>query len=124
MRWTRRWVGRMKRLPPPIRSDGAVCRTIAVKLPEEGIPANGESGQGAGRILSGRSDNNILFDDLRNVLIRLGFSERIKGDHHIFSKSSVREILNLQPRSDGKAKPYQVKQVCDVLNDYGLTQFP
>lgn len=77
-----------------------------------------------GRILSGRSDNNIPFDDLRNVLIRLGFSERIKGDHHIFTKAGVREILNLQPKSDGKAKSYQVKQVRDVLNDYGLTQVP
>jgi HicA toxin of bacterial toxin-antitoxin, len=76
------------------------------------------------RILSGRSDNNIPFDDLRNLLLRLGFSERVKGDHHIFTKPGVREILNLQPRQGGKAKPYQVKQVRDVLQDYGLTQLP
>ena len=76
------------------------------------------------RVLGGRSDNNIPFDDLRNLLVRLEFTERVKGDHHIFTKSGVREILNLQPRQDGKAKPYQVKQVRDVLQDYGLTQFP
>jgi hypothetical protein len=31
----------------------------------------------------------------------------------------VAEILNLQPR-EGKAKPYQVKQVRGVLTSYGL----
>jgi hypothetical protein len=40
----------------------------------------------------------------------LGFSERIRGDHYIFSKSGVAGILNLQPRNSF-AKPYQVKQV-------------
>ena len=76
------------------------------------------------RILNGRSDNNIAFDDLRNVLDRLGFRERIKGDHHMFTKTGVREILNLQPQSNGTAKPYQVKQVRDVLKDYGLLKLP
>ncbi len=76
------------------------------------------------RVLGGRSDNNIGFDDLCNVLRRLGFSERIRGDHHIFTRPDVREILNLQPLRDGKAKPYQVRQVRDVLKDYGLTQLP
>jgi hypothetical protein len=44
---------------------------------------------------------------------------RIKGDHHILTKSGVEEILNVQPR-DGKAKPYQVKQVRNVLTTYDL----
>lgn len=47
------------------------------------------------RILSGLSDKNIRFEELRKVLIRSGFDERIKGGHHIFSKSSVLEIINL-----------------------------
>lgn len=76
------------------------------------------------RVLTGRSDTNIGFGDLCKVLDRLGFTERIRGDHHIFTKSGVREILNLQPRQDGKAKPYQVKQVREVLSTYGLTKIP
>ena len=62
------------------------------------------------RVLRGASDANIRFDDLRRVLKRLGFEERIRGDHHIFTRDGVEEILNLQPRGS-LAKAYQVKQV-------------
>jgi hypothetical protein len=62
------------------------------------------------RILRGTSDANIAFNRLRNLLKRLGFTERIRGDHHVFTKSGVEEIINLQPQG-GKAKPYQVRQV-------------
>jgi len=61
-------------------------------------------------ILRGTSDANIAFEELRYLLKRLGFAERIRGDHYIFSKGGVEEILNLQPKS-AQAKPYQVKQV-------------
>ena len=37
-------------------------------------------------ILSGLKDNNIKFTDLRNVILNLGFYERIKGDHYIYTK--------------------------------------
>jgi len=50
---------------------------------------------------------------------RLGFDERMKGDHHIFTKDGVEKIFNLQPK-DGKGKPYQVKQVRDVILKYHL----
>jgi len=70
-------------------------------------------------ILIRRSDANVLFDQLRALLGRLGFVERIKGDHFIFTKNDVEEILNLQPRA-GKAKPYQVKQVRKVILKYNL----
>lgn len=52
-------------------------------------------------------------------LARLGFEERIKGDYHIFTKDGVEEILNLQPK-EGKGKPYQVKQVRDVIFKYHI----
>jgi hypothetical protein len=70
-------------------------------------------------ILMRRSDANVPFDTLRALLMRLGFNERIKGDHHIFTKNGVEEILNLQPK-DGKGKPYQVKQVRDLILKYHL----
>ena len=66
-----------------------------------------------------RSDANVTFYGLCALLIRLGFDERIRGDHHIFTMTGVEEILNLQPKS-GKSKPYQVKQVRDVILKYNL----
>ena len=70
-------------------------------------------------VLRGTSDANISFDDLCQLLRHLGFDERIRGSHHIFTKEGVGEILNLQPK-DGKAKPYQVKQVRGVILRYKL----
>jgi hypothetical protein len=74
------------------------------------------------KILGGLADKNIAFRDLRNLLKHLDFSERIKGDHYIFSKDGVEEILNLQPKGS-KAKPYQVKQVRDLILKYELGDF-
>jgi len=47
------------------------------------------------RILSGRADANTDFAELRSLLTRLGFSERIRGSHHIYTRSDVAEIINL-----------------------------
>jgi predicted RNA binding protein YcfA (HicA-like mRNA interferase family) len=40
------------------------------------------------------------------------------GSHHIFTRADVPDIINLQPGKDGKAKPYQVKQVAALLQTY------
>jgi hypothetical protein len=71
------------------------------------------------RILSGTADVNIPFDGLRRLLGRLGFEERMRGSHHIFTKAGVEEILNLQPKGRN-AKAYQVKQVRAVIVKYRL----
>ena len=71
------------------------------------------------RVLIGRSDANIRFDDIRRLLVTLGFEERIRGSHHIFTKIGVLEILNLQPRG-AMAKPYQVRQIRRVIIEYGM----
>lgn len=71
------------------------------------------------KILSGISDSNISFSALCQLLYHLGFEERIKGIHHIFTKYGVAEILNLQPKKS-KAKAYQVKQVREVILKYNL----
>lgn len=73
----------------------------------------------AQKILSGTSDKNIRFADLRKLLGQLGFTERIKGDHHIFHKEGVEEIINLQPLQQ-HAKAYQVKQVRAIILKYNL----
>ena len=72
------------------------------------------------KILEGRSDANLDFDDLCFVLERAGFTRRPgKGSHSIFFKDGVAEIINLQPKG-GQAKAYQVKQVRDLILKYQL----
>lgn len=71
------------------------------------------------RILRGASDADVPFDEMRRILMNLGFQERIRGSHHIFTKDGVEEILNIQPKGS-KAKPYQVKQVRNVILKYKL----
>jgi hypothetical protein len=73
------------------------------------------------QILRGTADANIPFDGLCQVLGRLGFVLRVKGSHHIFTRDSVEEILNLQPRG-ANAKPYQVRQVREVIVKYKLAE--
>jgi hypothetical protein len=72
------------------------------------------------QLLTGRADANIRFSELRRLLVRLGFSERIRGDHFIYSREGIEEIINLQPRG-GQAKPYQVRQVRSLIAKYALT---
>ena len=70
-------------------------------------------------ILRGASDTNIPFGTLCILLERLGFEERIRGSHHIFTKDGVAEILNIQSLGS-KAKPYQIKQIRSVILKYKL----
>ena len=73
------------------------------------------------RVLKGTSDAGIRFHDLCTLLRRLGFTERVKGSHHIFTRDGIDEILNVQPKGT-MAKPYQVKQVRRVLVQYRLAE--
>ena len=71
------------------------------------------------RILNGHNDSNISFSELCLILDRLGFNKRIRGDHHIYAREDVKEIINIQPRGN-MAKPYQVKQVRAIINLYKI----
>jgi predicted RNA binding protein YcfA (HicA-like mRNA interferase family) len=73
-------------------------------------------------VLEGTSDNNISFSELSGLLIKLGFEHRIKGSHHIYFKSGLEEIINIQPDSKNMAKPYQVKQVRELIIRHKLVQ--
>ena len=71
------------------------------------------------RVLLGYSDSNIEFDDLRRLLTSLGFLERVRSSHHIFSQPGVEEVINIQSKGS-KAKVYQVKQVRNIILKYKL----
>lgn len=73
------------------------------------------------RLLAGHADADITFVELCGLLSRLGFEARIRGDHHIFSKTGIDEIINLQPVGS-KSKPYQVKQVRTIIQKYRLDE--
>jgi predicted RNA binding protein YcfA (HicA-like mRNA interferase family) len=72
------------------------------------------------KTFSGTADASIQFGDLCRLLDALGFGVRIRGSHHVFWKEGIEEILNLQPRNKNEAKPYQVKQVRQVVVRYRL----
>jgi len=72
------------------------------------------------KILSGNQDGNINFAELVNLLLLLEFQQRTTGgSHHIFYKSGVNEIINIQPKGS-EAKPYQVKQIRNIIEKYNL----
>ncbi|PSB12669.1 toxin HicA [Pleurocapsa sp. CCALA 161] len=71
------------------------------------------------KILTGTSDHNIKFSELRQLLKKMGFKERIRGDRYFFTKDNVEEIINIQPQNS-KAKSYQVKQIRNLIVKYSL----
>lgn len=71
------------------------------------------------KVLSGTSDANLSFAELCRLLDRLGFDMRVRGDHHVFTRHDVAEIINLQPKG-AQAKPYQVKQVRNLILRYKM----
>lgn len=64
--------------------------------------------------------HNVAFRDLMSLAEAFGFRlDRISGSHHILRHRSVPALLNLQ-NIKGKAKPYQVRQLLSLIEDYNL----
>jgi predicted RNA binding protein YcfA (HicA-like mRNA interferase family) len=71
------------------------------------------------KVLSG--SKNIRFDDFVTLLESFGFiMARISGSHHIFKHSKVQKSFPIQPQSNGQAKPYQIKQFLDLVEENDL----
>lgn len=49
------------------------------------------------RGLRGTADAAIQFRELCALMKALGLDERVWGDHHIFSRDGMDEIVNFQP---------------------------
>ena len=71
------------------------------------------------KIIESKSDKNIAFNDLCQLLQRLRFELRIKGSHYIFRKEGIMEKPNLQ-KDGNKAKSYQIRQVRELLIKYHI----
>lgn len=70
-------------------------------------------------VMNGNRDNNISFSDLRKMLANMNFGYRVKGDHFIYYRDDIPEIINIQPKGN-KAKGYEVKQIRLLFNKYGI----
>ncbi len=67
------------------------------------------------------SPANLRFEEARALARAFGFRlSRVSGSHHIFTHQNVRELVNLQ-EVEGKAKPYQVKQLLALVERYNLS---
>ena len=53
------------------------------------------------------------------MLRQLGFTERTRGSHHIFTRVGIEERITLQ-RDQNKAEVYQVRQVRAIILKYKL----
>jgi hypothetical protein len=71
------------------------------------------------KLLNGKSDSDIPFLGICRLLEKLGFEQRIRGDHHIFYRKDIEEILNIQPIGS-KGKAYQMKQIRNILLRYKI----
>ena len=70
------------------------------------------------KLLSG--SKNIKFSDAAACAEAFGFHlSRINGSHHIFVHPEIDELLNLQDVK-GKAKPYQIRQFLQLIEQYNL----
>jgi predicted RNA binding protein YcfA (HicA-like mRNA interferase family) len=63
---------------------------------------------------------NIAFWDLQRLMEELGFRlNRISGSHHIYIHPGVPRPMNVQPIGKD-AKPYQIRQLRDIIEEFGL----
>ncbi|MDR4518146.1 MAG: type II toxin-antitoxin system HicA family toxin [Nitrosomonas sp.] len=70
------------------------------------------------RLLSGTT--NIRFSDAVACAEAFGFQlDRVNGSHHIYTHKDIPELLNLQ-NVKGKAKPYQIKQLLQLIETHNL----
>jgi hypothetical protein len=70
------------------------------------------------------SPTNLRFKEACDLARAFGFHlSRVSGSHHIFSRKDIPELLNLQ-NVNGKAKPYQVRQLLGLVERYNLPILP
>lgn len=63
---------------------------------------------------------NIRFADMVNLVRGFGFElSRTEGSHHIFFRTDIPELVNLQ-NVKGQAKPYQMRQFLRLAEKHNL----
>lgn len=63
---------------------------------------------------------NVGFAEFCRLVESFGFTlRRVSGSHHIYTHPQAPRPLNLQSRN-GEAKPYQIAQFLEIVEEYGL----
>jgi predicted RNA binding protein YcfA (HicA-like mRNA interferase family) len=67
-----------------------------------------------------KNPQSLTFKELQQLAHLAGFQlKRVRGSHHVYTRKGIAEIINIQPK--GKmAKPYQVRQVVNLIDQYDL----
>jgi hypothetical protein len=65
---------------------------------------------------------NIRFEEFCNIIISFRFLFKGgKGSHRVFAREGIPVIMTIQ-NYEGKAKPYQVRQFCKIIEQYRLLE--
>lgn len=71
------------------------------------------------RLIASRT--SVKFSDFQRILAAFGFTlDRINGSHHQFKHPLTSRPLSIQPKGN-MAKPYQIDQFLDIVEEFGLT---
>lgn len=63
---------------------------------------------------------SVRFRDFQRILQAFGFTlDRVTGSHHNYRHPLVPRPLSVQPRGN-MAKPYQIDQFLDMVEEFGL----
>jgi predicted RNA binding protein YcfA (HicA-like mRNA interferase family) len=66
------------------------------------------------------SRTSMRFRDFQKILEAFGFTlDRINGSHHNYKHPAIPRPLSIQPKGN-MAKPYQIDQFLDFVEEYGL----
>jgi len=63
----------------------------------------------------------LRFPELKTLLECMGMTcDRIKGSHFIYKLEGPFFLISIQRMKDGRAKPYQVRQILNFIEDNNL----
>lgn len=73
-------------------------------------------------VKANNSPQNITFDELCYLSKKVGFKKKKggKGDHEKYFHPTIKVPLVFQPGKNGKAMPYQVRELLSVIEEYEL----
>ncbi|MBK9124087.1 MAG: type II toxin-antitoxin system HicA family toxin [Chloroflexi bacterium] len=73
-------------------------------------------------LVKAMASRNMRFDEFTVLVEGFGFElKRISGSHRIYRHERVSEVLSLQPDKNGQAKPYQIRLLLRLVEEYSLT---
>jgi predicted RNA binding protein YcfA (HicA-like mRNA interferase family) len=64
--------------------------------------------------------SQISYDEAEKILMDLGFTLKIKGSHHIFTKQDY--VRNISIKKRKQLLPYQIHDIRQVLKDHGYEE--